>query len=138
MHAAASIDWSTLSFGMRMLFASCAPPVLTLTKPPDAMMRSSALRSTTRSFTTGNARARQGSIWIVSPSSKLRMCSWQVAVPFIGPCATPLIIRPHDPQIPSRQSWSKAIGSSPRFCSSSLTMSSISRKLMSGVTSFAS
>ena len=41
------------------------------------------------------------------------MWSWHVAVPFIGPCATPLIIMPHEPQIPSRQSWSKAIGCSP-------------------------
>ncbi len=32
------------------------------------------------------------------------MCSWQVAVPFIGPCATPLIIMPQLPQMPSRQS----------------------------------
>ena len=32
------------------------------------------------------------------------MCSWQVVVAFIGPCGTPLIIMPHIPQIPSRQS----------------------------------
>src|SRR5258705_410799 len=52
------------------------------------MMRSSAPRSTTRSFTTGKARARHGSMTSVSPLLKLRMWSWQVAVPFIGPCLT--------------------------------------------------
>ena len=62
---------------------------------------------------TGKARARHGSTRISSPSLKWRMCSWQVAVPPIGPCATPLIIMPHEPQIPSRQSCSKWIGSSP-------------------------
>ena len=39
----------------------------------------------------------------------------------IGPWATPLIMRPHEPQIPSRQSWSNAIGSSPASISRSLT-----------------
>ncbi len=42
----------------------------------------------------------------------------------------PLTIMPHMPQMPSRQSWSKAMGSSP-FCKrSSLTTSSISRNDM--------
>ncbi len=68
------------------------------------MIRSKAPRSTTRSRITGKARARHGSITMVSPSWKLRMWSWQVAVPFIGPWATPLIIMPQEPQIPSRQS----------------------------------
>ena len=72
--------------------------------PPDAMIRSSARRSTTRSASTGNAAARHGSTVITSPFLKLRMCSWQVVVAFAGPCATPLIIRPQVPQIPSRQS----------------------------------
>ena len=76
-------------------------------------MRSKALRLTTRSFTTGKAAARHGSTAITSPSVNLRMCSWQVAVPRWGPWAWPLIIIPHDPQMPSRQSCSKAIGSSP-------------------------
>jgi hypothetical protein len=61
---------------------------------------------------------------------KLRMCSWQVVV-FSGPCASPEIIRPHMPQMPSRQSLSKATGSSPLALSRSLRTSSISRKLMS-------
>ena len=55
-----------------------------------------------------------------------------------GPWATPLIISPHMPQMPSRQSWSKAMGSSPRVCSPSLTTSSISRKDMSGLSPGAS
>ena len=59
------------------------------------MMRSNAERSHTRSLTTGNALARHGSMWISSPSAKLRMCSWQVVVPRSGPCARPLIIMAH-------------------------------------------
>src|SRR4029077_7176047 len=49
-----------------------------------------------------------------------------------GPCACPLIVRAQVPQIPSRQSESNAIGASPRSVSSSLTISSISRKEVSG------
>jgi hypothetical protein len=123
---------------MRVVFASRAPPVGAVMNPPAAMIRSSALRSTTRSFTTGKARARQGSIRISSPSRKLRMWSWQVAVPRLGPCATPLIMRLHEPQIPSRQSWSKAIGPSPRAMRRSFSTSSISRNDMSGLMSGAS
>ena len=63
------------------------------------------------------------------------MCSWQVAVPPIGPCATPLIIMPHEPQMPSRQSCSNAIGSSPFSIRRSLTTSSISRNDTSGLMS---
>ena len=48
-----------------------------------------------------------------SPSLKERMCSWQVHVSSRGPWGTPPIINPHEPQIPSRQSCSKAIGSWP-------------------------
>jgi hypothetical protein len=94
------------------------------------MIRSSAERSTTRSLSTGKAAARHGSMVIVSPSLNERMCSWQVVVTS-GPCGSPLIIREHVPQMPSRQSESNAIGSSPRSLSCSLRMSSISRKLMS-------
>jgi hypothetical protein len=57
--------------------------------------------------------ARHGSIVIVSPSLKLRMCSWQVVVALRGPCGRPLITIEHMPQMPSRQSWSKATGSLP-------------------------
>ena len=58
------------------------------------------------------------------------MCSWHVVVTS-GPWALPEIIRPHMPQMPSRQSESNAIGSSPRALSCSLRTSSISRKDMS-------
>jgi hypothetical protein len=61
------------------------------------------------------------------------MWSWQAAVPRSGPWAWPLIIIPQDPQMPSRQSCSNAIGSSPLAISRSLTMSSISRNDMSGL-----
>ena len=44
------------------------------------MMRSNALRSTTRSLITGKPRARHGSSTIVSPSLKKRMCSWHTVV----------------------------------------------------------
>src|SRR5262245_16959657 len=99
------------------------------------MIRSNALRSTVRSRTTGNAPTRHGSMVIVSPSLYLRMWIWQVVVPLNPPWATPLMTMLHVPQIPSRQSWSKAIGSSPFLISSSLTTSSISRNDMSGLTS---
>ena len=78
------------------------------------MIRSKALRSTIRSLITGKAAARQGSMVSSSPSRKLRMWSWHEVVVLVrGPCGAPLTTTPHWPQIPSRQSWSKAIGSSP-------------------------
>ena len=86
----------------------------------------------------GNARARHGSTTISSPSSNLRMWSWQVAVPSDGPCARPLIIIEHEPQMPSRQSWSKAIGSRPSATRRSFTTSNISRNDISGLMPVAS
>jgi hypothetical protein len=83
---------------------------------------------------TGKGWARHGSTVIVSPSLKLRMCSWHTVVPLRGPWARPLIIMAHEPQMPSRQSWSKAIGSPPVLVSVSLRTSSISRNDMSGET----
>ena len=74
----------------------------------------------------GKPWARHGSIVMTSPSLKDRMCSWQVVVTS-GPCAMPLMTTPHWPQMPSRQSESKAMGSSPRSKSSSFSTSSISR-----------
>ena len=47
-----------------------------------------------RSLSTGKAAARHGSMVISSPSANFRMWSWQVAVPFWGPWAWPLIISP--------------------------------------------
>jgi hypothetical protein len=86
---------------------------------------------------TGKALARQGSTTSVAPSSKLRMCNWQAVVRVRGPWGRPFTTMLHVPQIPSRQSWSNAIGSSPFCVSSSFTTSSISRNDMSGLTSFA-
>ena len=134
MHSAAWKARSAFCFGTGAALASGAEPVLTEMKPPAWMIRSKLLRLTTRSLMIGKASARHGSTVIVSPSLKERMCSWQVVV-FSGPCAWPEIIRPHIPQMPSRQSESKAIGSSPLALSCSLRTSSISRKLMSGLMS---
>ena len=61
MHCAASMAVSTSSFGISVALPSTALPVGALTYPPAAMIRSRAERSTTRSFTTGKARARHGS-----------------------------------------------------------------------------
>ena len=78
--------------------------------------------------------ARNGSIDDLVAVLEVRMCSWQVVVAACGPCGTPLIIMPHVPQMPSRQSWSNAIGSSPFAISCSLTTSSISRNDMCSLT----
>ena len=49
-----------------------------------------------------------------------------------GPCAMPSMHTPQVPQMPSRQSLSIAIGSSPRFRIVSLSWSTISRNDMFG------
>ena len=82
--------------------------------------------------------ARQGSMVMVSPSLNERMWSWQAVVARRGPWGAPLITMPQVPQIPSRQSWSKAMGSSPFAISRSFTTSSISRNDMSAEMSGAS
>ena len=105
---------------------------VTDTNPPTWMTRSNAVRSQTRSLTTGNAAARHGSTVTSSPSRKLRRWSWQVVAPRSGPCGWPLIIIEQAPQIPSRQSWSNAIGSSPFAMSCSFSSSRASRNDMSG------
>jgi hypothetical protein len=138
MQVAASKAASASAFGIGVAWASGAAPVGAVMYPPAWMMVSKALRSTTRSLITGKAAARHGSTSITSPSLKWRMCSWHVVVARSGPCATPLIIMPHMPQMPSRQSWSKATGSSPSRISFSLRTSSISRKLASGEMSLTS
>ena len=73
MHAAASIEVSAMLLGTAMVLASGALPDRTEMYPPASMIRSSALRSITRSLITGNALARHGSIHTSSPSLKLRM-----------------------------------------------------------------
>ncbi len=135
MQVAASNAWSAVRLPIGIRFASWALPVFTEMYPPDCTMRSRAPRSTTRSRSTGKAAARQGSMWISSPSRNCRMWSWQVVVRAWGPWGMPLMTIPHVPQMPSRQSWSNATGSSPFSTSSSLSWSSISRKELSGLTS---
>ena len=77
-----------------------AEPVLTEMKPPAWMIRSKALRSTTRSLMIGKRSARHGSTVIVSPSClKERMCRL-AGRRLLRPCAWPEIIRPHIPQMP--------------------------------------
>ena len=101
------------------------------------MIRSKAPRSTTRSLMTGKAVARQGSMSMrvaVLEAAHVELAGGGARR--AGRAAAPLITTPHVPQIPSRQSWSKAIGSSPFWISPSLTTSSISRNDMSGLTSF--
>lgn len=61
-----------------------------------------------------------------------RMCSWQVAVMAFGPCGTPLIISPQAPQMPSRQSESKAIGSSPCALSRSFSVKHLEERHVLG------
>ena len=134
MQVAASNARSASALGTGMALASCGAPVFTEMNAPACTTRSNALRSTIRSLTTGKAFARHGSIQISAPSRKLRMCSWQVVVPDCGPCGSPSIIRLQEPQMPSRQSWSKTTGSSPFLISCSLSTSSISRNDMSGDT----
>ena len=82
MQAAASNEVSAASLGTGVKLASEAAPVFTEIYPPASMIRSKELRSTTRSRTTGKARALKGSTTMVSPSLNLRMWSWQVVVAF--------------------------------------------------------
>ena len=63
---------------------------------------------------TGNAAARHGSIVIVVAvleRAHVELAGGRAAC--AGRAGMPLITMPHVPQIPSRQSWSNAIGSSP-------------------------
>src|ERR1700741_1449586 len=95
---------SAITLGIGISLASGTPPVFTETKPPACCILSNAERSTARSLITGNGAARQGSMVIVCPSWKLRICNWQVVISLLGPCGWPLIYNEHIPQIPSRQS----------------------------------
>ena len=61
----------------------------------------------------GNPAARHGSTVIVAPSCELAQVELAGRGAGLGPCARPLIIMAHEPQMPSRQSWSNATGSSP-------------------------
>src|SRR5262249_61348626 len=73
MHAAASIARSALCLGTRIEFASGAEPARAEINPPACTIRSSALRSTTKSLMIGNAPTRNGSTVMVCPSRNFRM-----------------------------------------------------------------
>ena len=73
MHAAASIARSASCLGTRIEFASGAEPARAEMNPPACTMRSSAMRSTARSLTIGNAPTRNGSTVMVSPSRNFRI-----------------------------------------------------------------
>ena len=60
MQAAASMARSASGLGTRIALPSGALPVGAVMKPPAAMMRSKAVRSTTRSRRTGKARRAPG------------------------------------------------------------------------------
>ena len=77
---------------------------------------------------TGNASARHGSMVMTVAVAEAAHVQLAGRRDFSGPWAWPEIIRPHMPQMPSRQSESNAIGSSPAALSCSLSTSSISRK----------
>jgi hypothetical protein len=133
MHTAASMAASAFCFGTGSPLASGAAPVGTETKPPAEMTRSQVLRSTIRSFSTGNARAPR-------LNHELRAVSAVTSVELAGhrsldagPGATLSIITLHEPQIPSRESLSKAMGLGPRTRDARSGVSSISRKNSSGV-----
>src|SRR6185503_6203238 len=104
IQAAAAKALSAFDFSIGIALPSTDTPELTEINPPAWMMRSNAVRSTTRSLITGNALALHGSTTIVSPSLKALICNWQVVVPCQGPCGRPLIYMEQVPQIPSRQS----------------------------------
>ena len=80
MQAAASMARSAFSLRIGIALPSGALPVVAEMKPPAAMMRSNAPRSTTRSLTTGKARRARARCVSASPSLKLRMWSWQAVV----------------------------------------------------------
>ena len=65
MQVAASNARSACSLGAGTEWASGAEPALMEMKPPAWMIRSKAVRSTTRSLMTGKAPARHGSTSIV-------------------------------------------------------------------------
>jgi hypothetical protein len=96
--------------GMALASTSVAAGVDAHDEPPAAwMMRSKALRSTTRVRSSGRPAAPRldGDRLAVLEAAHVQLAGGDV---FSGPCASPEIIRLHMPQMPSRQSWSKAIG----------------------------
>ena len=106
-------------------------------KPPAAMMRSKALRSTIRSLITGKALGAprlDGDRLAVLEAAHVQLAGGGGALGAVG---QPLMTRLHVPQMPSRQSWSKTMGSSPFSMRPSFTTSSISRNDISVLMSVA-
>src|SRR6266567_2999027 len=79
IQAAASIARSASCLGIGIEFASGAEPARAEMKPPAWTIRSSALRSTTKSLITGKLFTRNGSITMVAPSRNFLMYSSQAA-----------------------------------------------------------
>ena len=114
MQAAASIARSASSFGTGIALASGAQPVSTEMKPPAAMIavEGAAVDDQVLDHREGARAPRLDH----QRRRRRRSCAcgagrWSCAC--AARAARPLITRPQVPQMPSRQSWSKAIGSSP-------------------------
>jgi len=97
----------------RMALPSGALPVGEVMKPPAAITRSKALRSTMRSRITGKAARAERLDDDDLAVAEMAHGAAGSRGPGCGPWEMPLITTPHDPQIPSRQSWSKVIGAWP-------------------------
>jgi len=110
MHAAASIARSALCFGTGIEFASGAEPARAAMKPP-------ACTNTIKRAPIDHQIAHQRK-WLRSkrlhrnclPSSKTACKAGRQLRGVSDRCACPLIVRAQVPQMPSRQSESKAIG----------------------------
>ena len=83
----------------------------------------------------GSAFARHGSTVIVVAVAEVAHVQLARRGAAARPVRDAVDHQPHEPQMPSRQSWSKAIGSSPLRSRRSFTTSSISRNDMSGLMS---
>ena len=121
MQAAASIACSATVFGIRMALPSWRATGVDrgIAARLDDRVERTAIDD--QILDDRERLARQGSRSIVSPSLKRRMWSWQTVVPGSGPCGIPSTRKPQAPQMPSRQSESNAIASSPFAISPSLT-----------------
>ena len=95
MQAAASIAVSASVLAMGRALPSGAPPVLTETKPPAWMMRSNALRSVTKSLSTGKAlgapRLDDNGVAIVE-MAQVQLADRRAA---LAPCGQPLMTMEH-------------------------------------------
>ena len=120
-------------FGTGMRLASGAPPVAAVMYPPASTMRSNDERSTIKSRMIGPCPPRFDNDGV----TRRELAHMQLACcrsTFWAMCR-PLIINEHVPQMPSRQSWSNTIASSPSSMRRSFKMSIISRDEASSVIS---